>query len=149
MSSRAVSSAWTTSARSTGPHLPAGYILEQSDATGWMGAYALAMGSIAAVLNWTGARKTQDLVMKFLEHFASIRQALDQQGLWDAADGLFYDRLTDPFGHAVPVKVRSMVAIIPALAAAVIDGDMLENALASTSCSRISWSARGSATSRS
>jgi hypothetical protein len=111
-------------------HLPPGYILEQSDATGWMGAYALAMGSIAAVLNWTGARKTQDLVMKFLEHFASIRQALDQQGLWDDADGLFYDRLTDPSGHAVPVKVRSMVAIIPALAAAVIDGDMLENALA-------------------
>ena len=41
--------AWTTSARST-PHLPAGYTLEQSDATGWMGAYALTMGSIAAVL---------------------------------------------------------------------------------------------------
>jgi hypothetical protein len=110
-------------------HLPDGYLLEQSDATGWMGAYALAMASIAAVLNWTGARKTQDLVMKFLEHFAGIRQALDQQGLWDPADGLFYDRLTTPQGDAVPVKVRSMVGIIPALAAAVIDGDMLQNAL--------------------
>ncbi|HEU5393070.1 MAG TPA: hypothetical protein VFV73_45015, partial [Streptosporangiaceae bacterium] len=110
-------------------HLPDGYLLEQSDATGWMGAYALAMASIAAVLNWTGERKTQDLVMKFLEHFAGIRQALDQQGLWDPADGLFYDRLTTPQGDAVPVKVRSMVGIIPALAAAVIDGDMLQNAL--------------------
>ena len=111
-------------------HLPDGYLLEQSDATGWMGAYALAMASIAAVLNWTGERKTQDLVMKFLEHFAGIRQALDQQGLWDPADGLFYDRLTTPQGYAVPVKVRSMVGIIPALAAAVIDGDMLQNAMA-------------------
>jgi hypothetical protein len=111
-------------------HLPQGYLLEQSDATGWMGAYALAMLGIAAVLNWTGERKTQDLVMKFLEHFAGIRQALDQQGLWDAADGLFYDRLTTPSGDAVPVKVRSMVGVIPALAAAVIDGDMLQNALA-------------------
>ncbi|HYX60755.1 MAG TPA: hypothetical protein VE888_17310, partial [Streptosporangiaceae bacterium] len=111
-------------------HLPAGYTLEQSDATGWMGAYALAMASIAAILNWTGKRESQDLVMKFLEHFAGIRGALDQQGLWDEADGLFYDRLITPSGYAVPVKVRSMVGIIPALAAAVIDGAMLDNALA-------------------
>jgi hypothetical protein len=111
-------------------HLPAGYTLEQSDATGWMGAYALAMASIAAILNWTGKRESQDLVMKFLEHFAGIRGALDQQGLWDDADGLFYDRLITPSGYPVAVKVRSMVGIIPALAAAVIDGSMLDNALA-------------------
>ncbi|MGH3179963.1 MAG: MGH1-like glycoside hydrolase domain-containing protein, partial [Streptosporangiaceae bacterium] len=111
-------------------HLPAGYTLEQSDATGWMGAYALAMASIAAILNWTGKRESQDLVLKFLEHFAGIRGALDSQGLWDDADGLFYDRLITPSGYAVPVKVRSMVGIIPALAAAVIDGAMLDNALA-------------------
>ncbi len=111
-------------------HLPAGYTLEQSDATGWMGAYALAMASIAAILNWTGKRESQDLVLKFLEHFAGIRQALDQQGLWDDADGLFYDRLITPSGYPVPVKVRSMVGIIPALAAAVIDGSMLDSALA-------------------
>jgi len=110
-------------------HLPAGYLLEQSDATGWMGAYALAMGSIATVLNWSGQRQAQDLVLKFLEHFAGIRNALDEQGLWDNADGLFYDRLTAPTGDAVPVKVRSMVGIIPVLAAAVIDGDMLRNAM--------------------
>jgi hypothetical protein len=110
-------------------HLPAGYLLEQSDATGWMGAYALAMGSIATVLNWSGQRQAQDLVLKFLEHFAGIRNALDEQGLWDDTDGLFYDRLTAPSGHAVPVKVRSMVGIIPVLAAAVIDGDMLRNAM--------------------
>jgi hypothetical protein len=111
-------------------HLPAGYTLEQSDATGWMGAYALAMASIAAILNWTGKRESQDLVLKFLEHFAGIRGAIDQQGLWDDADGLFYDRLITPSGYAAPVKVRSMVGIIPALAAAVIDGALLENALA-------------------
>src|SRR6201994_2370008 len=111
-------------------HLPVGGILQQSDATGWMGAYALAMASIAAILNWTGKRESQDLVLKFLEHFAGIRGALDQQGLWDDADGLFYDRLITPTGYAVPVKVRSMVGIIPALAAAVIDGSMLDNALA-------------------
>jgi len=109
-------------------HLPDGYLLEQSDATGWMGAYALAMLGIAGSLGWTGRRQTRDLVLKFLEHFAGIRSALDQQGLWDDADGLFYDRLVTPSGYAVPVKVRSMVGIIPALATAVIDGGALEQA---------------------
>ena len=110
-------------------HLPAGYTLEQSDATGWMGAYAVAMAAIAGALSWSGRRQGQDLVLKFLEHFAGIRTALDSQGLWDDADGLFYDRLITPHGYSVPVKVRSMVGIIPALAAAVIDGNMLQQAM--------------------
>jgi hypothetical protein len=110
-------------------HLPAGYTLEQSDATGWMGAYALALATMAAVLNWTGDDDNLDLVLKFLEHFAGIRNALDTQGLWDDTDGLFYDRLVTPSGYSVPVKVRSMVGIIPVLAAGVLDGPMLQNAL--------------------
>src|SRR6202042_180313 len=110
-------------------HLPAGYTLEQSDATGWMGSYALAMGTIAAILNWSGEHGDQDLVLKFLEHFAGIRTALDQQGLWDDTAGLFYDRLVTPSGYTVPVRVHSMVGIIPGLAAAVMDGGILRNAL--------------------
>jgi hypothetical protein len=110
-------------------HLPAGYTLEQSDATGWMGAYAVAMAAIAGALSWSGRRQGQDLVLKFLEHFAGIRTAMDSQGLWDDADGLFYDRLITPHGYAVPVRTRSMVGIIPALAAAVIDGNMLQQAM--------------------
>jgi hypothetical protein len=45
-------------------HLPAGYTLEQSDATGWMGSYALAMLAIAGVLTRSGRRQAQDLVLK-------------------------------------------------------------------------------------
>jgi hypothetical protein len=110
-------------------HLPQGYLLEQSDATGWMGSYALALASIAAILNWSGERQAQDLVLKFLEHAAGIRAALDQQGLWDDADGIFYDRLITPSGYAVPVKTRSMVGIIPALASIVVDGAALQQAM--------------------
>jgi hypothetical protein len=110
-------------------HLPQGYILEQSDATGWMGSYALALGTIAAILNWSGERPAQDLVVKFLEHAATIRAALDEQGLWDDADGMFYDRLITPSGYALPVKTRSMVGIIPALASIVIDGAALQQAM--------------------
>jgi hypothetical protein len=111
-------------------HLPPGYTLEQSDATGWMGAYALEMLAIAAVIEWTGQRQARGLVLKFLEHFADIREALDVQGLWDETEGLYYDRLLTPSGEAVPIKVRSMVGIIPALAAAVVDGSTLRGAMA-------------------
>ena len=109
-------------------HLPVGGILEQSDATGWMGFYAIALAGIAAVLNRSGQRPANDLVLKFLEHFAAIRTALDSQGLWDEDDGLYYDKLVTPSGEAVPVRARSMVGIIPVLAAAVVDGDDLRHA---------------------
>ncbi len=111
-------------------HLPVGGVLEQSDATGWMAFYAIAMAAIAGVLYRSGRRPAIDLVLKFLEHFAAITEAIDGQGMWDDADGLYYDRLLTPGGTAVPVKVRSMVGIIPALAAAVIDEPTLERSLA-------------------
>ena len=110
-------------------HLPVGGVLEQSDATGWMAFYAMAMGTIAIVLYWSGRRPETDLILKFLEHFAAITDAVDGQELWDEHDGLFYDRLLTPAGTAIPVQVRSMVGIIPMLAAAVVDEPMLDRAL--------------------
>jgi hypothetical protein len=110
-------------------HLPVGGTLEQSDATGWMGFYAMAMASIATVLDRAGQRPGTDLVLKFLEHFAGIRDAIDEQGLWDESDGMYYDRLLTPDGSAVPVKVRSMVGMIPVLAVGVVDEVMLRLSL--------------------
>jgi hypothetical protein len=110
-------------------HLPVGGILEQSDATGWMGFYAIAMASMAVILNRSGQRPGMDLVLKFLEHFAAITDALEGLGLWDETDGLYYDRLMTPSGEAIAVKVRSMVGIIPILAAAVIDENDLQVSL--------------------
>jgi hypothetical protein len=111
-------------------HLPVGGTLEQSDATGWMAFYAIAMGTIAVILNRSGQRPGTDLVLKFLEHFASIRDAMDGQGLWDETDGMYYDRLLTPSGTAVPLRVRSMVGMIPVLAVGVVDEDMLQRSLA-------------------
>ena len=101
-------------------HLPSGYTLEQADATGWMAAYALTMAAIAAVLNRT-LRPTTDLIVKFLEHFSLIAEAIEQQGLWDEEDGFYYDQLRRPDGSVVPIKVRSMVGILPLTAFAVVD----------------------------
>ena len=111
-------------------HLPVGGVLEQSDATGWMGFYAIAMGIMAAILNRSGQRPAYDLVLKFLEHFAEISDALEDLGLWDDTDGLYYDRLKTSSGEVVPVRVRSMVSVIPTLAAAVIDSNDVQRALA-------------------
>jgi hypothetical protein len=94
-----------------------------------MGSYAVALGTIATVLGQAGHRPTSDLVLKFLEHFAAIRDALASQGLWDEADGLYYDRLVTPSGDQVPIKVRSMVGMIPMLAASVVGEDDLRQAL--------------------
>src|ERR1019366_8057037 len=62
--------------------LPVGGTLEQWDATGWMGFYAIPLASTADVLGRSGQRPATDLVLKFLEHFAAIREAPDSQGLW-------------------------------------------------------------------
>jgi hypothetical protein len=110
-------------------HLPSGAVLEQSDATGWMAFYAVAMAGIAAVLNRSHRRPAQDLVMKFLEHFAAITEAMEGQGLWDDTDGLYYDRLLAPDGSQTPVQVRSMVGMIPALAVAVVDQTTLDRSM--------------------
>src|SRR5262245_28766190 len=109
-------------------HLPVGGILEQSDATGWMASYALAMAGIAAILSRSGHRPARDLVLKFLEHFVTIRQALATLGMWDEDEGMYFDRLVTPDGTAVPVKVRSMVGMIPLLAVVVVDSDIVGRA---------------------
>jgi hypothetical protein len=106
-------------------HLPVGGVLKQSDATGWMAFYALAMAAIAAILNRTGQRPATDLVLKFLEHFAAISQAMEHLNVWDETDGLYYDKLVTPGGTEVPVKVRSIVGIIPLLAAVVLDEEVI------------------------
>ena len=108
-------------------HLPAGQLLEQSDGTGWMGFYALTMAAIASILNRRG-RPTTDLVLKFVEHFALIKEALDSQGLWNETDGFFYDQLRLADGRSFPVKVRSIVGVLPLLGVAAIDEEVVDRA---------------------
>jgi hypothetical protein len=94
-----------------------------------MAFYALSMCRIALVLWLNGRRHGGDLLLKFLEHYAGISDALESQGMWDEAEGMFYDQLCLTSGAVIPVKVRSMVGMIPLLAVAVIDEKMISNAL--------------------
>ncbi|MFG2044648.1 glucosidase [Dactylosporangium sp. NPDC048998] len=93
-------------------HLPAGYTLEQSDATAWMAFYCINLLEMAYEL----ARHNpalDDLAVKFMEHFALISEAMRGEDLWDEGDGFYYDVLRGADGSAVPLRVRSMVGIIP------------------------------------
>jgi hypothetical protein len=109
-------------------HLPAGYVLEQSDSTGWMGFYTLSMLAIGVLLLRQAGRPTADLALKFMEHLSLISDALQTQDLWDEEDGLFYDRLRSSDGTSQAVRVRSVVSVLPMLAVALADAKAVETA---------------------
>lgn len=101
--------------------LPPGFRLEQSDATSWMAFYCQQMFKISLEL----ARHDSawdDVATKFFAHFLSIAKAVKSFGsqhisLWHEEDGFFYDVLVPPVGDAVPLRVRSMVGLLPILGA--------------------------------
>ncbi len=96
--------------------LPVPGRLEQSDATGWMAMFCLNMLEISLVLAERHSLEYEDMCTKFLEHFAYIATAIHDRGLWDEEDGFYYDvlRLED---ESIPLRVRSMVGLLPLCAA--------------------------------
>jgi hypothetical protein len=90
--------------------LPIAGRLEQSDGTGWMAMYALNLLEISLVLA-TKDPVWADIATKFFEHFAFIANAAGD--LWDDKDGFFFDQIRQPDGKSVPLKVRSMVGLLP------------------------------------
>jgi hypothetical protein len=99
--------------------LPEGLVLEQADGTGWMALYCLSMLEIAIVLGRDDPAY-EDVAVKFFEHFTLIAEAINDRGLWDEADGFYYDRVRRIGDGAVyPVRVRSMTGLIPFCAVAV------------------------------
>ena len=109
---------------------PAGYRLEQSDATSWMAFYCLQLLQICIELGRT-VDAWDDLATKFLEHFLAIAHAMQQFGsqnvtLWDEDDGFYYDVLIRPDGTYQRLRVRSMVGLLPLLAAGAPPDDVFD-----------------------
>ncbi|MEZ5294473.1 MAG: hypothetical protein R2745_25560 [Vicinamibacterales bacterium] len=109
--------------------LPTGGHLEQSDGTSWMAMYCLNMLAIAMELADANPAY-EDLASKFWEHFLYIAHAMGTNGadgadLWDDEDGFFYDVLHRPDGSRTPLKVRSMVGLIPLFAVETLEPEML------------------------
>ncbi len=110
--------------------LPTGGHLEQSDGTSWMAMYSLNMLAIALELAADNPAY-EDLASKFWEHFLYIAHAMNNRGddgicLWDDEDGFFYDVLHLPDGAQRPLKVRSMVGLIPLFAVETIEPEILD-----------------------
>jgi hypothetical protein len=107
--------------------LPTGSELGQADGTAWMAFYCATMLSIALEL----AREdpaTEDMASKFFEHFVAITDAINSlggSGLWDEEDGFYYDQLRLD-GRTIPLKVRSLVGLIPLLAVEVLDDYLVQ-----------------------
>ena len=100
--------------------LPTGGTLSQADGTSWMAMFALNLMRISIELALHD-RPYEDLATKFFEHFLYIAYAMtnigdEGIGLWDEADGFYYSVLNLPDGQVVPLKVRSMVGLIPLFA---------------------------------
>jgi hypothetical protein len=109
--------------------LPTGGHIEQSDGTSWVGMFCLNMLAISLEL----AREDpayEDVASKFFEHFVYIAGAMNNiagEGieLWNKEDGFFYDVLYLPDGHAKPLKVRSMVGLIPLFAVEILEPETM------------------------
>jgi hypothetical protein len=109
--------------------LPTGAHIEQSDGTSWMGMYCLNMLAIALELAKQDPAY-EDVASKFFEHFVYIAHAtrdLGEEGinLWDDADGFYYDVLHSG-GAAYPMKVRSMVGLVPLFAVETLEPDIVD-----------------------
>ena len=110
--------------RSTLP--PSEGYLEQADSTAWMGMYALDMLDMALRLAQND-NAYEDVAIKFFEHFLAISGALNNAGLWNEEDAYFYDMLHRSDGVDVPIKVKSLVGLVPVTAALSYGHVVLEN----------------------
>ena len=109
---------------------PDGTHLEQSDGTSWMGMFSLNLMRIAIEL----ARENhvyENIATKFFEHFLMIAAAMNKLcgkgvGLWDEQDEFYYDVLHTPGGRNLPLRVRSLVGLMPLLAVETVQWQLIE-----------------------
>ena len=109
--------------------LPTGGALEQADGTAWMAFYCGTMLSIALELA-IEEPEYEDIASKFFEHFVAIVDAMNAigetaDGLWDEEDGFYYDEIKIE-GREIPLRIRSMVGLIPLFAVEILDAELIE-----------------------
>ncbi len=110
--------------------LPMGGHLEQSDGTSWMAMFCLNMLAIALELAKED-KVYEDVASKFFEHFVYISDAMNNVGeenteLWNERDGFYYDVLHFPTARNFPIKLRSMVGLIPLFAVEILEEEWLD-----------------------
>jgi hypothetical protein len=108
--------------------LPTGGSLEQSDGTGWMAMFQLNMTAIAAELARHDPRYAQH-VHRFGQHVAIVASVLQRAaggiGLWNEEERFYFDVVRSGETR-LPLKVYSMVGLVPLFAVLVIGQSILE-----------------------
>jgi hypothetical protein len=109
--------------------LPTGGYVNQSDGTAWMAMYTLNLMRIALELA-ADDHVYEDIASKFFEHFLYIAEAMTNIGgngigLWDEQDEFYYDVLHLPDGERIPLRLRSLVGLVPLFAVEVLDSSVL------------------------
>lgn len=121
--------------------LPTGGYINQADGTSWMAMYCLNLMRMALELAQDNP-VYEDIATKFFEHFLHIAEAMNNMGeqgvgLWDEEEQFFFDVLNMPNGKVVPLKVRSMVGLIPLFAVETLEPDLLKKV--PEFCRRLTW----------
>lgn len=111
--------------------LPTGGYMEQADGTSWMGMYCLNMLTMALELAKDDP-SYEDIASKFFEHFIYIADAINRiggedSGLWNDEDGFYYDVLKLPDRRTFPIRIHSMVGLIPLFAVMTIEQKLLNS----------------------
>jgi hypothetical protein len=99
-----------------------------------MALYSITMLNIAAELS-ASEPFYQNMAIKYFEHFLYIAHAMTNMDgaeidLWDSEDEFFYDVILLPSGQSTPLKIHSMVGLVPLFAVYVASpqrGHGLEN----------------------
>ncbi len=121
--------------------LPMGGHIDQADGTAWMAFYCILMLRISFHLSFEEP-VYQDMATKFFEHFLRIATAMTNVGghgysLWHSEDGFFYDALHLPDDKIIPVKVRSLVGLLPLLAVETLEDAGMQKL--TTFSRRVDW----------
>ena len=102
--------------------LTGGGHLHQADGTAWMASYCLTMLSISLELALEKPAY-EDIASKFFEHYVNITDAINSlggSGLWDEEDGFYYDQLIVNQESPIPLRIRSLVGLLPLCAVTVL-----------------------------
>jgi hypothetical protein len=108
--------------------LPGGGHLNQADGTAWMASFCQVMLVMALELALEKPAY-EDIASKFFEHYVNICDAINAlggTGLWDSKDGFYYDQLIINHEEPIPLRIRSLVGLLPMCAVTVLKQNTID-----------------------
>eukprot|EP01130_Rhizamoeba_saxonica_P004666 TRINITY_DN1894_c0_g1_i6.p1 TRINITY_DN1894_c0_g1~~TRINITY_DN1894_c0_g1_i6.p1 ORF type:complete len:883 (+),score=169.25 TRINITY_DN1894_c0_g1_i6:108-2756(+) len=102
--------------------------LQQADATSWVAFFCSNMLNISMELA-KHFPAIEDIASKFFEHYVAIVDSMNSfegTGLWNEEDGFYYDQLKND-RTSFPLRIRSMVGLIPICAVNLLKRNVIDN----------------------